>query len=79
MIKGIGHHTLYTIIAFALSPKEGVDPFASATASTFRGNFYLIDQLRKDYYYVVYFTSKIVDASSGASQLQVNRFYSTET
>jgi hypothetical protein len=35
--------------------------------------------LLKDYYYIVYFTSKIVDPKTGEFTFQVNRFYSTES
>lgn len=38
-----------------------------------------MDKLLKDYYYIVYFTSKIVNPKTGKQQFQVNRFYSTDS
>ena len=38
-----------------------------------------MDQLLKDYYYIVYFTSKITDPKTGKQSFQINRYYSTDS
>lgn len=38
-----------------------------------------MDKLFKDYYFIVYFTSKLIDPRTGQKRFQVNRFYSTDS
>jgi hypothetical protein len=52
------------------------DPFASAN-NQLSGYEYRLSKLFEDYYYEVYFTSKIIKAD-GSSELTLHRFYSTE-
>ena len=66
VIKDWGYYTSYTHLFYFLFPKESIDPFSS-NPNSLGGNYRKLDQLLKNYYYVVYFTSKIVDPSSGKS------------
>ena len=79
VIKDSGYYTSYTNIFYWLTAKAGVDPFSSPNSGNVLGNYALLEQLMNDYYYIVYFTSKVVDRSTGEGKLQVNRFYSTES
>ncbi len=38
-----------------------------------------MNRLLDNYYYIVYFTSRLLDPRTGKSTFQVNRFYSTDT
>lgn len=78
IIRDWGYYTAYTNLFFWLYPQSSLDPFASATDTTFLSNYQFMQQLRANYYYVVYFTSKLIDPSTGEASFQVNRFYSTE-
>jgi hypothetical protein len=79
VISDYGYYTTYSNIFYWLYPKESVDPFASPGSSLLLGNYQLMNQLLTNYYYVVYFTSKVADPSTGQSRFQVNRFYSSDS
>jgi len=79
MFRDYGVYTSYSNLFFWLRARDSIDPFTSAFAGSLGGNYRNLDSLLKNYYYVVYFTSKIVDSSSGEAKLQLNRFYSSET
>jgi hypothetical protein len=58
---------------------NSLDPLAFANPNNLTGHYQTMNLLLQNYYYVVYFTSKLADPSNGESMFQVNRFYSTET
>ena len=79
MFKDWGYYTWYSNLFYWLAAKDSIDPFTSLFAGSLGGNYRNFDNLMNNYYYVVYFTSKIVDSSSGKSTFQLNRFYSSES
>jgi len=74
--SGYAYYTQYSYIFYWFSPKPDLYPFIS---SEYGGNVGEMNKFFKDYYYIVYFTSAIVDPKSGEQKLQVNRYYSTDS
>lgn len=53
---------LKTQMAYWLYPKNDDNPFSGINGGNLMGNEYLMNQLFSNYYFVVYFTSKIIDS-----------------
>lgn len=68
-----------TQMAYWLYPHNDDNPFSGINGGNLMGNEYLMNQLFSNYYFVVYFTSKIIDSRYGKPQFQVNRYYSTDS
>ncbi len=79
MLVSYGPYTSYTNIFYWLYLKPELNPFDSVTGAPIQGYRGQFDKLMKDYYYIVYFTSKITDPKTGKQKFQVNRFYSTDS
>lgn len=77
LFKDWGYYTWYSNLFYWLYAKESIDPFTSFFANSIGGNYRNLDNLLNNYYYVVYFTSKIVDSKNGETKFQLNRFYSS--
>lgn len=77
MFADWGVITDYTAFYHDFRPKPDNFPFRAS--GSFFGNQELMNSLVKDYYMVVYFTSKIIDPRSGKPQFQVNKFYTTSS
>ena len=79
VFAGLGVYTPYSNIFYYMYPKADLNPFSSISGGPIQGNRGQMEKIFKDYYYIVYFTSKVVDQKTGKYHFQVNRFYSTET
>jgi hypothetical protein len=75
MTTGPGYYSLFL---YHFRPKDNsLDPLAFAFSGQLIGHYQIMNLLLQNYYYVVYFTSKLADPSTGKSMFQVNRFYSS--
>jgi hypothetical protein len=71
-----GYYTDYSNLFYWLYARPDLYPFPRNSA---QGNQGEINRFFTDYYYIVYFTSKVTDPKSGEQKLQVNRYYSTDS
>lgn len=65
MFADYGVYTRYSNIYYWFTAQDSIDPFTSAFAGTIGGNYRKLDDLLNNYYYVVYFTSKLMDRGTG--------------
>ncbi len=77
MLGKMGMQRAYTFLYHVFNPKPDNFPFLAP--GLLFGNQELMNSLIKNYYMIIYFTSKIIDPKSGKPQFQVNKYYSTSS